>query len=247
VVSNVTKQPPDLDLEAILATAVQRLVRLGKPEAAAALASSSITKVRGFNDWTSIEVFIASPDEAYDALTHDDLYMHDLDVNDFGEEYTVWGTSRLARVFTQVLPARMSCRDVEVKIAAHPVDPNWRDAFRKDQAINDLMNVLERGSVRDLVVAPASAGVDPRADQQGESDRLGYPTLEEIEAKRRELAAAGRPHGFDALGGKSTEAPFPGQRSTIRRRYLAARLAPPGSWIPGICDTAPRHPHLRAT
>jgi hypothetical protein len=268
VVSNVTKQPPDLDLEAILAAAVQRLVRLGKPEAAAALASSSITKVRGFNDWTSIEVFIASPDDAYDALTHDDLYMHDLDVNDFGEEYTVWGTSRLARVFTQVLPARMSCRDVEVKIAAHPVDPNWRDAFRKDRAINDLMNVLERDSVvahepprfasadskpaaglndRDLVVAPASAGVEPRADEQVESDRLGYPTLEEIEAKRRELAAAGRPHGFDALGGKSTEAPFPGQRSTIRRRYLAARLAPPGSWIPGICDAAPRHPHLRPT
>ncbi len=130
MVSNVTKQPPDLDLEAILAAAVQRLVRLGKLDAAAALASSSITKVRGFNDWTSIEVFIASPDDAYDALTHDDLYMHDLDVNDFGEEYTVWGTSRLARVFTQVLPARMSCRDVEVKIAARPVDPNWRDAFK---------------------------------------------------------------------------------------------------------------------
>lgn len=78
-----------------------------------------------------------------------------------------------------------------------------------------------------------------------DSDRLGYPTLEEIEAKRRELAAAGRPHGFDALGGKSTNAPFPGQRSTIRRRYLG--LPPPGSWIPGICDTAPRHPHPRPT
>lgn len=126
----MSSQRPDFDLEAILATAVQRLVRLGKLEAAVALASSSITKVRGFNDWTSIEVFIASPDEAYDVLTHDDLYMHDLDVNDFGEQYTVWGTSRLATVFTQVLPARMSCRDVEVKIAARSVDPNWRDAFR---------------------------------------------------------------------------------------------------------------------
>ena len=130
MVSNVSSQRPEFDFEAILAAAVQRLVRLGKLEAAVALASSSITKVRGFNDWTSIEVDIASPGDAYDVLTQDDLYMHDLDVGDFGEPYTVWGTSRLATVFTQVLPARMSCRDVEVKIAARPVDPNWRDAFR---------------------------------------------------------------------------------------------------------------------
>jgi len=129
-VRNVSSQPPEFDLEAILAAAVQRLVKLDKMEAAVALASSSITKVRGFNNWTSVEVFIASPGDAYDVLTQDDLYMHDLDVNDFGEQYTVWGTSRLATVFTQVLPARMSCRDVEVKIAARPVDPNWRDAFR---------------------------------------------------------------------------------------------------------------------
>lgn len=86
-----------------------------------------------------------------------------------------------------------------------------------------------------------------RIRHQVESDRLGYPTLEEIEAKRRALAAAGRPHGFDALGGKSTDAPFPGQRSTIRRRYLGAGLPPPGSWIPGICNAAPRHPHPRPT
>ncbi len=127
---DVTSQPPDLDLEAILAAAVQRLAKLGKLEAAVALASSSITKVRGFNEWTSVEVFIASPGDAYDVLTQDDLYLHESDVNDFGDPYTLWGTSRLATVFTQVLPARMSCRDVEVKIAARPVDPNWRDAFR---------------------------------------------------------------------------------------------------------------------
>lgn len=126
----MTRQPPDLDHEAILAAAAQRLVKLGKPEAAVALASSSITKVMGFNDWTTVEVFIASPGDAFDILTQDDLYAHDTDVGDFGEPYTVWGTSRLATLFTQVLPARMSCRDVEVKIAARPVDPNWRDAFR---------------------------------------------------------------------------------------------------------------------
>lgn len=130
MVSNVTRQPPDFDLEAILAAAVQRLVKLGKVEAAVALASSSITRIRGFNDWTSIEVFIASPGDAYDVLTQDDLYTHDLAMGDFGEEYPIWGTSRLATVFTQVLPARMTCRDVEVKIAARPVASNWRDEYR---------------------------------------------------------------------------------------------------------------------
>lgn len=130
MVSNVTRQPPDFDLEAILAAAAQRLRRLGKLEAAVALASSSITKVRGFNDWTTIEVFIASPGDAYDVLTQDDLYAHDLAMGDFGEEYPIYGTSRLATVFTQVLPARMRCQDVEVKIAARPVGANWRDEFK---------------------------------------------------------------------------------------------------------------------
>lgn len=130
-VRDVTSQPPEFDSEAILAAAVQRLVRLGKPEAAAALAASSITSFRSCGGWSSVEVFIASPDDAYDVLTQDDLYTHDVDLNNFGEQYTVWGTSRLATVFTQVLPARVTCRDVEVKIMAGPVDPNWRDEFRR--------------------------------------------------------------------------------------------------------------------
>jgi hypothetical protein len=130
VVSNVTRQPPDFGLEAILAAAVQRLVKLAKVEAAVALASSSITKIRGFNDWTSIEVFIASPHDAFDILTQDAIYLNEIQIGDFGEEYPIWGTSLLATVFTQVLPARMSCRDVEVKIAARPVAPNWRDEYR---------------------------------------------------------------------------------------------------------------------
>ena len=127
---DVTRQPPDLDLEAILAAAAQRLVKLAKVEAAAALASSSITTIRGFNDWSTTEVFISSPGDAYDVLTVDDLYLHEMQMGDFGEEYPIWGSSLLARVFTQVLPARMSCRDVEVKIAARPVAPNWRDEYK---------------------------------------------------------------------------------------------------------------------
>lgn len=119
-----------LDREAILAAAARRLLRLGKLEAAAALASSSITKVRGYNDWTTAEVFIASPHDAFDVLTQDDVYLHDHEMGDFGEPYPVWGTSRLATVFTQVLPPRMTCSDVEVKIATGRVDPNWRDEFK---------------------------------------------------------------------------------------------------------------------
>ena len=94
------RQPRDFDLEAILAAAVQRLVKLGKVEAAVALASSSITKIRGFNDWTSIEVFIASPGDAYDVLTQDDLYIHDLGDGGLRRRYPS-GDLASATVFTQ--------------------------------------------------------------------------------------------------------------------------------------------------
>jgi hypothetical protein len=155
-VRDVSVQPPDFDFEAILAAAVQRLVRLGKLEAAGALASSSITKFRGNADWSDIEVFIASPGDAFDILTQDDLYTNSVDLNDFGEPYTVWGSSRLATVFTQVLPPRVSCRDVEVKIAAEPVDPNWRDEFK---------GLLGRGQ------PPASDTNGAAADAPGERPR----------------------------------------------------------------------------
>jgi hypothetical protein len=257
----VTRQPPDLDHEAILAAAVQRLEKLRMREAAVALAESRITSIRTFNEWTTAEVYISSPVDSYDALTDDGLYQHDVEFDDFGNEYPVFGTSRLSKVFSQVLPERMTCRDVEVKIG--PVSPDWLEEFRKAQALNELASVLARNDHRVSVAAvdepvagpgdplelpsTVSAGVQPGADNERESDRLGYPTLQEIESKRRELAEAGRPHGYDALGGKSTSAPFPGQRSTIRRRYQDAGLPPPGSWIPGVCDKAPRHPHPAST
>lgn len=257
MVSNVTRQPPELNYRAILAAAVQRLEKLGMRDAAAALAESRITSIRTFNEWTTAEVYISSPVDSYDALTEDRLYQHDVDINDFGNEYPVFGTSRLSRVFSQVLPERMKCRDVEVKIG--PVSPDWLEEFRRTQALNELASVLARNDHRgpaavddepvgvpgDPLEVPStgSAGMQPGADNERGSDRLGYPTLQEIESKRRELAESGRPHGYDALGGKSMGAPFPGQRSTIRRRYQDAGLPPPGSWITGVCDKAPRHPH----
>jgi hypothetical protein len=169
---DVTRQPPDLDLEAILAAAAQRLVKLGKVEAAAALASSSITTIRGFNDWSTTEVFISSPGDAFDVLTQDDLYLHEMQMGDFVEEYPIWGTSLMARVFTQVLPARMSCQDVEVKIAARPVAANWRDEYK------------------DLLAQPSTiaTGGDAASDQLATSRKPGRPawTAELFHARYRE-------------------------------------------------------------
>lgn len=71
-----------------------------------------------------------------------------------------------------------------------------------------------------------------------------YPSFDEIEAARRRLAESGKPHGYDALGGRGPDHPFPGQRSTIRRRY--GGRTPPGSWIRGVCDQAPPHQHYEA-
>ena len=92
-------------------------------------------------------------------------------------------------------------------------------------------------------IASADHSADVSAGDPRESDpsERSYPTLQQIEVQRRALAAAGKPHGFDALGGKSPEHPFPGQRSTIRRRYEG--LEPPGTWIPDVCDGVPRHQH----
>lgn len=176
----MTREPPDLDLEATLAAAARRLVKLGKLEAASALASSSITKVRGFNDWTSTEVFISSPHDAFDVLTQDDLYLHDQEMGDFGEPYPVWGTSRLAIVFTQVLPARMTCRDVEIKIAADPVKPNWRDEFR-----GQLANGAASPPTSTTVGGVAKAAAE-RARQPGRpswSDELFWAHYREARAR----------------------------------------------------------------
>jgi hypothetical protein len=91
------------------------------------------------------------------------------------------------------------------------------------------------------VKAELVGGSVPLRSGSNPKDGLAYPTLDQIEVKRLSLAAAGMAHGYDALGGKSPQHPFPGQRSTIVRRYRG--LEPPGTWIPGVCDTAPPHQH----
>lgn len=93
---------------------------------------------------------------------------------------------------------------------------------------------------RDLAAARIADGVQEAPASPAPSQR-GYPSLEQIEAERRKLAVAGKPHGYDALGGRGPGHPFPGQRSTIVRRY--ATLAPPGTAIPGFCEHAPPHSH----
>lgn len=84
----------------------------------------------------------------------------------------------------------------------------------------------------------APLGREPRlpatAFEIVDDDYLG---LDEIEAKRRELAEQGRPHGYDSLAkvfGKNS-------RTTIVRRYRGRQ--PPGTRIAGICDDAPAHTH----
>lgn len=83
-------------------------------------------------------------------------------------------------------------------------------------------------------VAPSEA---PPAVPTSQALTDDYMALAEIEAERRALAAAGRPHGYDPLASAFGK----GSRSTIQRRYKG--LPPPGSPIPGVCDSAPPHAH----
>jgi hypothetical protein len=89
----------------------------------------------------------------------------------------------------------------------------------------------------DNAVAQAVAPTAPRPARAAAA--AGYPSLAEIEVERRKLAEQGRPHGYDALGGK--HGVFRGQRSTIRRRYEGRPS--PGTPIPGVCDRVPGHSH----
>lgn len=93
-----------------------------------------------------------------------------------------------------------------------------------------------------MLDAALGAGTARPRPPEGERGRVvAYPTFEQIEAERRALALAGKPHGYDSLGGRSSDRPFPGQRSTIVRRY--AGHPAPGTPIPGICESAPPHQH----
>lgn len=127
-----------VDWDALLATAVQRLVKLDKPEAALALAESSIVRMLGWNKWKMVEIHLAVPGDLYDALTHPDIYANDELPDDFGSTYEVEGSSLLCQVFTHVLPPGSTCRRVEAKIRNKPVSDSWRDEFKAS---------LDRGAV----------------------------------------------------------------------------------------------------
>lgn len=108
----------------------------------------------------------------------------------------------------------------------------------------DAKHVL--GEIGDRVSREESARLvrlagQPPAPEAPSGPNTVWPSLEDIEAKRLELAKAGKAHGYDALGGASVDHPFPGKRSTIVRRYRGRPS--PGTAIAGVCDEAPPHQH----
>lgn len=60
--------------EAYLASAVWRLVKLDKREAALALAESSIVRMIGDSNWSRIDIELAVPGNLFDALTDPAIY-----------------------------------------------------------------------------------------------------------------------------------------------------------------------------
>jgi hypothetical protein len=119
-----------LDWEVLLASATRRLIKLDKPEAALALAEASIVRMLGHGGWTQVDIHIEVSGDHFDALTAREVYAHEEDTNDFGQPYTLWGTSLLSSVFTDVLPTGVECRDVEAKIRNEPVEEDWRQQVR---------------------------------------------------------------------------------------------------------------------
>lgn len=116
--------------EALLAAAVRRLIKLDKPEAALALAEAAIVRMIGQRNWTEVMLHVEVSGDHFDALTKPEVYANDEGENDFGNPYTIHGSSLLARVFTTVLPTGIECGDVEVKIRNEPVTDDWREQVR---------------------------------------------------------------------------------------------------------------------
>lgn len=127
--TNAEKKGLDVDWEALVAGAVQRLVKLDHAEPAIALAEARIVRMWGRRDWTLVDIQMEVPGDLFDALTRPGIYANDEDENDFGNAYEVEGSSVLARTFTSVLPPGVECRRVEVKIRLDPVSDTWRDEF----------------------------------------------------------------------------------------------------------------------
>jgi hypothetical protein len=124
----VQEKKLDIDFDAFLAAAVQRLVRLDQIEASLALAEATIVKLRGWNEWTTVEVQLEVPGDHFDALAG--ISENDQGMGTFGEPYDIPGTAILARVFTAVLPPAAECSNVRVKIQNDPVSEDWREQFK---------------------------------------------------------------------------------------------------------------------
>ncbi len=116
--------------EPLLAAAVRRLVKLDHTEAALALAEAAIVRMLGNANWSRVDIELVVSGDHFDALTNQEVYVNQTDINDFGNQYELPGTSVLASTFTNVLPTGVVCNAVEVKIRNEPVTEDWREQVR---------------------------------------------------------------------------------------------------------------------
>jgi hypothetical protein len=183
-----------IDYDALQAAAVQRLLKHDRPEAALALAESTIGRISLYNDGKTAEVDVLCPGDAFDALSGPEINAHNEDMNDFNQPYEVKGTSLLSRVFTDVLPPRIECWDVRVKVRNDPVPDTWRD---------DLKASMGRGPVNQGSVP----GIPP--GKYLSSDGLRYRSKTEMviaeELKRRKIIFFPLPAAV--IGGKAIREP----------------------------------------
>lgn len=142
------------------------------------------------------------------------------------DELQVWGAERRLRQLNAEARKRANERR-EAEAAGTTTSALKRARAEERQSRAAEREAQELATARRLVAGEGSPSLPTTTDH-------AYLSLDEIEAARRKLAAAGKPHGWDALGGKSYDHPFPGQRSTIRRRYRDR--PPPGTFIEGVFD-----------
>lgn len=185
---------PIRDWEALLASVVRRLVKLDKPEAALALAESSVVRMRGWDKWSRISVHLEVPGDHFDEITRPDIYANDEDVNRFGDQYEVEGTSVLCTAFTAAMPALTVCVEVLARIRNEEVSEGWREDFKAAMG----RGAVNQGNVPGVPEAPFQS-----------SDGLRYRSKTEMkvasELKRRQLLFLPLP--VAVVGGRAIREP----------------------------------------
>jgi hypothetical protein len=124
----LVEMPDDLDTEALLAAAAQRMSKLGRMEAAVALADSSVRDLDWVTGTRHAEIYLVVGGDHYDALKAPNVWSQRLEHDDNGEE--VWAESLVRQVFLDVLPPGTRSCDVHAAIRNDPVSVDWRELDR---------------------------------------------------------------------------------------------------------------------